>query len=536
MNLRYFEFWNDGKPDWPMSKEEVETNFKEKFEFLAWVGDEKDQFRYAVRFLFRASCYCTLEYADEKGRFYARQAYRLEDDRLFLFSIHHDLYEGDEEFPHSWIRTDLHPNGTYTRWKYNEDGLPVEREEGTCNPSELYFDDLPTPWNLAPLLTGEHQTPRSLSLVMTRRIPLEPFSYPFDIQYDKHWWSHFKKFSRWLHPSWACRRHAIGETYVVACCRGNTLKYLIKMYGSESFSLVYLDEEKNNRYSETFRWEQDRLFLAQTMSWEGKRSVSTVYHRDGTYTRIIYEDNNRTLESGTYDSSQTKVPPISFGDYRSILHSVDQEPIRVDLFPQEEDEEEKGEEEPVNHSPALLEAVKLLEERAEKVYPYFTYEFGGMKDPHGFSAVGPSNWAEETIAFLRPRLPEGILCFIGTDNWCGSMQWKQYNELNFVELVLSEGKEPWDILRLARTNALNYDMDTEDLIQELQKLYDEAPFTIQKATTDTLILILDHPPRDIPAYCEKLYELCPDIVDQGVGSVEHLKPLVESCLVYLWWD
>ncbi|MFD1436224.1 DUF4253 domain-containing protein [Kroppenstedtia eburnea] len=42
----------------------------------------------------------------------------------------------------------------------------------------------------------------------------------------------------------------------------------------------------------------------------------------------------------------------------------------------------------------------------------------------------------------------------------------------------------------------------------------------------------------LPALCcERLYELCPDIVNQGVGSMEALIEFVEiTGRVWLWWD
>jgi hypothetical protein len=64
------------------------------------------------------------------------------------------------------------------------------------------------------------------------------------------------------------------------------------------------------------------------------------------------------------------------------------------------------------------------------------------------------------LAFLRPQLSEGTIDFVGTEHWLGEESPKE------VELVLAEGMEPWDILRRLRTNAINYDMETEGLIRQ----------------------------------------------------------------------
>lgn len=40
----------------------------------------------------------------------------------------------------------------------------------------------------------------------------------------------------------------------------------------------------------------------------------------------------------------------------------------------------------------------------------FTYDFGRVRDPHGFSAVGSKEWAEETLAFLRSVVKDCMSC------------------------------------------------------------------------------------------------------------------------------
>jgi hypothetical protein len=44
-------------------------------------------------------------------------------------------------------------------------------------------------------------------------------------------------------------------------------------------------------------------------------------------------------------------------------------------------------------------------------------------------------------------------------------------------------------------------------------------------------------PADTQAFARDVYEFCPDIVDQGVGSVEAQEESIrDSGQVYLWWD
>ncbi len=59
---------------------------------------------------------------------------------------------------------------------------------------------------------------------------------------------------------------------------------------------------------------------------------------------------------------------------------------------------------------------------------------------------------------------------------------------------------------------------------------------IVRAETDTVVFGLVNVPRDLAAFAEDLYKFCPDIVDQGAGSIEALQENVAGGRVLLWWD
>ena len=162
---------------------------------------------------------------------------------------------------------------------------------------------------------------------------------------------------------------------------------------------------------------------------------------------------------------------------------------------------------------------------------YSTYDFGRARDEQCMSVVLPKGEAASRLPALRQSLPPGAVAFIGTSNWLGD------ERHDGVELVVGPGASQFDILPLARTDAVNYDMDTEDIIRKLQE-YDRAyGITLMHAETDTVEFNLHRDPQDLAAFAAGLYEFCPDIVDQGVGSVEALAESIEiTGAVYLWWD
>lgn len=99
------------------------------------------------------------------------------------------------------------------------------------------------------------------------------------------------------------------------------------------------------------------------------------------------------------------------------------------------------------------------------------------------------------------------------------------------------GESQLDIPKLARTNAVNYGMETEDLVEKLREYDEDFGIAIMRAETDTIVFDLVGWPRDLSAFAQDLYELCPDIVDQGVGSVEALEDGLDvTGRAWLWWD
>jgi hypothetical protein len=163
---------------------------------------------------------------------------------------------------------------------------------------------------------------------------------------------------------------------------------------------------------------------------------------------------------------------------------------------------------------------------------YSTFDFGRSRDNTARSVIVPKDTAEEYLFKIREDLPSGVIAFIGTTNWLGDERHK-----GGAELVVAEGATQFDILRVARSDAVNFNMGTEDLIQKLQS-YDEAfGINILQAETDTIQFDLVGNPEDFSAFCQDLYRFCPDIVDQGVGTVEAMEEgIMVTGRVFLWWD
>ena len=162
---------------------------------------------------------------------------------------------------------------------------------------------------------------------------------------------------------------------------------------------------------------------------------------------------------------------------------------------------------------------------------YATYDFGRSQDPQSASVIVSEARAETLIDGLRARLPAGWVSFEGTSRWLGDEVHQG------VEVVVGPGSDQFDILRLARSDAVNYDMGTEALVRKLQDYDRQVGIQILIANTDTVVFSLRSAPADYRAFAEDLYEFCPDIVDQGFSTLDELEAdLQRTQWVGLWWD
>lgn len=104
-------------------------------------------------------------------------------------------------------------------------------------------------------------------------------------------------------------------------------------------------------------------------------------------------------------------------------------------------------------------------------------------------------------------------------------------------ITILKTNDKFDLLRFEGTNGINHDIYVEEIIEKISKWDKSYGMKILGVGFDFVQAEYDRLPVDIDNYSKELYEFCPDIVDQGVGTVEALKSEVVSTReLYLWWD
>ncbi len=186
----------------------------------------------------------------------------------------------------------------------------------------------------------------------------------------------------------------------------------------------------------------------------------------------------------------------------------------------------------MNDNQRYMATMHLTAVTNQPVRAFFTIDFGREQNSNCVSALVPEQRSLELLSQLRESLEPGCVAFIGTTR---SLAENRYPGL--VELVVGLGESQFDILRLAATDAVNYNMLTEDIIEKLLDIDRRYGIDIFQAETDTIVFGLRTSPEDMTAFAEEIYDFCPDIVDQGVGTVDALADGIDmGRCVSLWWD
>jgi hypothetical protein len=176
-------------------------------------------------------------------------------------------------------------------------------------------------------------------------------------------------------------------------------------------------------------------------------------------------------------------------------------------------------------------AVRLGQLSGRSVRPYATRDFGRDQNVDARSVVVAKNQASLLLANVRAEIGPGLIAFIGCTRSLAEPP------DNGSEVVVAPGNSQFDILRVAQSDAVNYDLGTEDLICKLEQYHSQYGIDIFHAETDIMEFRFQAMPSDLTAFCSDLCQFCPDIANQGVGTVKKLqKKIAKTGTVFLWWD
>jgi ankyrin repeat protein len=104
-------------------------------------------------------------------------------------------------------------------------------------------------------------------------------------------------------------------------------------------------------------------------------------------------------------------------------------------------------------------------------------------------------------------------------------------------LALLPTTDKYRVIEAMQTNGANCDLMTDDIIHWLKELEKDQPFELTGIGFDYLEGQFTSRLKNSRQLAKKMYAFCPDIVDQGTGSVAELaRELKKSNRLYFWWD
>jgi len=104
-------------------------------------------------------------------------------------------------------------------------------------------------------------------------------------------------------------------------------------------------------------------------------------------------------------------------------------------------------------------------------------------------------------------------------------------------LAILKTTDKYQILKQVQTNGINWEIDNDSLLN-LVKIFDNKySLDLVGASGDWCEFKINKDPQNWLTFAKEAYKVCPDIVDQGSGTVEKLaEEMKKTKRLYFWWD
>lgn len=104
-------------------------------------------------------------------------------------------------------------------------------------------------------------------------------------------------------------------------------------------------------------------------------------------------------------------------------------------------------------------------------------------------------------------------------------------------MAILKTTDQFEVLKHIETNGINYDIDTDSVVAIMKGFDKRYQLDLIGANGEWCEFIIKGENVDWKKLAEEAYLVCPDIVDQGVGSIEDLvTSMQQTKRLYFWWD
>jgi hypothetical protein len=97
--------------------------------------------------------------------------------------------------------------------------------------------------------------------------------------------------------------------------------------------------------------------------------------------------------------------------------------------------------------------------------------------------------------------------------------------------------DKYQILKQVQTDGINWDIDNDSLLNLIKTFDKKYSLDLVGASGDWCEFKIKKEPQNWVTLAKEAYKVCPDIVDQGSGTVEKLaEEMKQTKRLYFWWD
>lgn len=109
------------------------------------------------------------------------------------------------------------------------------------------------------------------------------------------------------------------------------------------------------------------------------------------------------------------------------------------------------------------------------------------------------------------------------------------NRLDAIGVLKTTDK--YVVLKQIQTDGINYDITNDSLISIIKRFDKKYALELIGASGDWCEFIIHKEPVNWKIFAKEVYKVCPDVVDQGTGTLDALvKELQTTKRLYFWWD
>lgn len=112
------------------------------------------------------------------------------------------------------------------------------------------------------------------------------------------------------------------------------------------------------------------------------------------------------------------------------------------------------------------------------------------------------------------------------------------NEWNSLyDLTIVKATNQFEVVKLMNTQGPSYDVTNEMVINKIKKWDKQVGLQLIVVQEDRIEAQIDKLPKDLEIFTNEIYELCPDVIDQGYGGMDEMIDDYQlNKYFWMWWD